>query len=325
MPAHARAALPPDLITLLKRQRGHCTRAQALDTGLSAGQLRGRLQRGDLVVFHPRVYRLAGLPESWEADVTACLLAAGDDAVVSHGSAARLLGLERVRSAARIELTVPYGTRTKPGRAWPFPVTSALRVHRTRQWEPSDTVHIAGLPVTRAARTLIDVAGRQPRHQTLALVDDAIGARLVSRGALFERARALRQGRPGVASIVDVTRPGAEGTFRSWLERHAGRLLRSGRIRGAQWNVAVNDGSARTAVLDILFPAARLPVELDGPRFHEAGRQRRADGQRGNLLHRLDLHPLRYTYGDLVEEPERFLAEISAALRARGCAHLLSP
>lgn len=317
----ATGALPTALEQLARQQRGHLTRQQAVAAGLTLAQVRVRLERGDWQPRYPRVYRLAGAPDSWEADVVACLLAAGPEAVVSHGSAARLLGLTRPRRIARVELTVPYGARTKPGRRNDLPLTRALRVHRTRELGAGDLVRVDGLPVTTAVRTMIDLAARHQDHQIVALVDDVIGARLATRDRLFQRALELRLGRPRVQHIIDATQPGAEGTFYSWLERHTAGVFLANGIRGAEWNVAVAGGAA---VLDVLFRDASLPLEVDGPRFHELPAARRKDAKRSNLLRRLDLHPLRFTYSDIVEEPERVVAEVRRALLEAGCAHLVS-
>ncbi len=316
-----RSALPQSIHHLVEQQHGHITRQQALAAGLTLSQVRVRLERGDWRALYPRVYRLCGVPGGWEADVAACLLGAGPHAVVSHASAAQLLGLSRSRRIARIELTVPYGARTKPGRIPALPLTTAVRVHRTRELARSDITRIKGFPITSTARTIVDLAPRHRRHQIIALVDDAIGGRLVTRSQLYERAKELRLGRPHVQHIVDVTEPGAEGSFRSWLERRASEVFTSHGIRGAEWNVPIAEGAV---ILDVLFREAWLPIEVDGPSFHELPAARRKDAARTNLLRPLRLHPLRYTYADIVEEPHRVAYEIRQALLDANCAHLVS-
>lgn len=305
------------LEALAKRQHGHVTRAQALAAGMTPGQLRGRLERRDWSVWYPSVYRMFGVPHTWEADVAASLLAAGNDAVVSHSSAARLHGLDRARPAARIELTVPYGRRTKPQRSVRGVGRGpSILVHRSRSLEAIDVGRAERFTVTTPARTLIDLSSRHRGTQIVALVDDVIGARIVSRSRLNRRAEALRRGRSAVQAIIDVTQPGAEGIFRSWLERETSLLFARYAIEGAEWNVQVSDGPS-VAVVDVLFRDEWLPLEIEGPRFHEPPRLRRSDAARSNLLHRLRLYPLRYTWYDIVEEPERVAKEIREALAVR--------
>lgn len=313
--ANRPGGLPADLKRLAVTGHGNVTLEQALASGLTQGEVRVRLEQGDFERRYRGVFRLPGARSTWEADVAAALRSVGPLAVVSHASAARLLGLGHVRPAGRIELTVPYGHNAR---------IAGVRMHRTREPDRVDVRYAEGFPVTTAARTLVDVAGRHTRSQLIALVDDALCARLVRRVALHARATALRSGRRGVGAIVAVTAPGAEDEFWSWLERQASRVLTAGGIRGVERNVSVEDGGRVVAVLDALVPEARLPLEFDGLRAHGPPRHRRRDAGRSNLLHRLDLHPLRYTWQDVVEEPERMVAQVRAALVARGCAHLTS-
>lgn len=55
-------------------------------------------------------------------------------------------------------------------------------------------------------------------------------------------------------------------------------------------------------------------VELDGLRFHGLTDQRRHDRARGNQIVAAGYTLLRFAYLDLVEEPERVVAEIRTAL-----------
>lgn len=71
-----------------RTQLGLIQRTQALDLGLTEAQLRRRVSSGALEVAQPRVLRVGGAPITWEQHLVAGLLGLGDDAVVSHMSAA---------------------------------------------------------------------------------------------------------------------------------------------------------------------------------------------------------------------------------------------
>src|SRR5918994_670753 len=94
--------------TIAVRQHGLVSKAQALRCGLSAGQIRRRLQAGVWLMVRPRVYAVAGMPPTWEQAVCAVLLACADDVVASHWTGARLLGCRVPWDVDRIEVTSPH-------------------------------------------------------------------------------------------------------------------------------------------------------------------------------------------------------------------------
>jgi hypothetical protein len=95
----------------------------------------------------------------------AVLLTCGDDAVLSHRSAAALWGL-RPWSGRFVELTIdgPRGTRRRPGRI----------VHRSRDLLIEERAIERGIPVTSIARTLLDLAAVVPRHHLRRAIERAV-------------------------------------------------------------------------------------------------------------------------------------------------------
>jgi predicted transcriptional regulator of viral defense system len=98
------------------------------------------------------LYRLRDFPASLHEEVVMAWLAAGrDEAVVSHQSALDLLDLADVIPDS-VHLTVP---RSRRGLAVPPGVV----VHTTtRPLALKEIVTLDGLPLTAAARTIVDVA-----------------------------------------------------------------------------------------------------------------------------------------------------------------------
>ncbi|HET7721221.1 MAG TPA: type IV toxin-antitoxin system AbiEi family antitoxin domain-containing protein, partial [Acidimicrobiales bacterium] len=143
-------------------------RRQLLDAGVSRSAIDRRVAAGRLVPVHAGVYLPAGSPPSWRQSVMAALLAAGDGAVVSHRGAAHLLGVPAVEP--QVEISV---ARSRS------PSTPAIVIHR-QELRPSDITTLDGLPTTRPARTLIDLAAVVTPATLAAAIDDLLSRRLVT-------------------------------------------------------------------------------------------------------------------------------------------------
>lgn len=288
------------------RQHGLLTLGQARAAGLTDRQVRSRIAAGRLTPVRPRVYRFAGVRPSWEAEVLAAVLSAGRRAVASHATAAALLGLGRVESCGRIEVTVlrPDNPRGLGG----------VLVHRSVRLDPADACGVRGVPCTSAARTVIDLAARLDPDPLRALVDDVLYDELARRNELHRRAVTLARGRGGVEVVVGLTRPGAEEAFRSWLEREAARVMTEAGVPSPRWNQPVADRHGKVGAVDAQWPEARLVVELDGLRFHRTEQQRRADRARDRRLGLAGYLVLRFTWSDVRTRPAMMVAQVREGL-----------
>src|SRR5665811_910188 len=93
------------------RQYGVVTRRQLLEAGLGREMIRRRLQTARLHRLHAGVYAAGHRVLPREGRWMAAVLAAGDDAVLSHRSAAALWGLRRA-DPDEVEVTVPRSTHS---------------------------------------------------------------------------------------------------------------------------------------------------------------------------------------------------------------------
>lgn len=218
-------------------------------------------------------------------------------------------GLERVAARDVVEVT---GVGTS------LPVLWGVTVHRTRALARCDATTVEEIPLTTGARTLIDLGKRLSEAERTALTDDAVCSKAAPRRWLFRRASALANGRAGAITYIRLTRPSAAAEFWSWLERHAaGRMWEFG-LPQPQWNYSLRADGRMLGVVDSFWPQARLPVEWDGLRFHSTPSQRRRDQARDRRMTIAGYPPLRYTWLELVNEPEAVMGQIAEALRARG-------
>jgi hypothetical protein len=297
-----RDALPSEQATALirelaERQHGVVARRQLLEIGLGPGLIQDRIRGGRLMPIYRGVFSLGhrriGTFGKWKAAV----LAAGPDAVLSHGSAAHLWELRRSRG--KIEITRRSGGVGRPG----------IRVHQAKLPAQDVTIRVE-IPVTTAERTLTDIAAgldeRQLEHAVVA-ADRAGGISWPRMVETLERSA----GRVGVARlrrVVGMTDPRAIEA-RSPLEVDFLALCREADIPVPQVNVLVAD-----RLVDFLWPQERVIVETDGYAYHRDRAAFERDHESTLALEAAGYAVRRATYRMLRQEPRRFMAEVRRSL-----------
>lgn len=254
-------------------QHGLVSRAQALAAGASVDMIRGRVEAGRWVAVASGVYRVAGTPATWRQQALAAVLVSGRGAVVSHGSAAVLHGIDGFRPGP-VHVTVG-GTSAR---------NRLARVHRTGSLDPSDVTRIDHIAVTRPARTLVDLAGLVPTARLAAAVDDALVRRLVTLDGLLSRvdSGAHFRGRAALATVLAAWTPGPLAG--SGAEMGLVRLLRAAGLPPPVRQHEVKAGGRFVARVDLAYPAARLAIELDSFRWHAGQAAFHRDRDRLNRL-----------------------------------------
>lgn len=291
-------------------QLGHVSLAQAASVDVTRHDVYRLLRQHVLVRVHQGVFRLASTPVTFEGRAMAAALAGGRGAVVSHSWAARLWGATRVPLTEQPEITCP-------GRV-PHRIVG-VTAHSSRELDRCDITQSQRVPVTSGARTAVDLShDRLDEAKAIALVDDLIGMRATTRRWQYLRAFHLVRGRAGVHTIVRITKPGAEGEFRSWLERHfADGVVSAFELPRPSYNVPVYDERGRIGLADALWQlGCEVVGEVDGPRFHHLPEDRRRDNQKTNRYTVSGRIPLRFSYEDILSRPAEVADQIRRALRA---------
>ena len=258
-----------------------------------------------LISIQPRVFRVAGAPQTWHQQVLAAALSA--EGVVSHRSAAEVWGL--VRPAGFVDISVA-GVRNP--RAQPPAI-----IHRILDLHPELAVEREGLRLTDPTRTIIDLG--------LVLkpwaVRDAMSRGLTSRlftVAEVERLRdALgRKGRNGTGIVRELLeqRSLAGSGEESVLERRLLDLLDRAGIPLPAIQHEIWHAGRFVARVDAAYPDARLAVEVDGYAAHASPDAFQRDRTRQNRLVALGWTVLRFTWDDVVRRPAHVAWEIRAAL-----------
>lgn len=241
----------------------HC--GQATDAGFTAAMRRTRRQNGRWELLHSGVYRLAGTPATWHQGLMAACLAAGPAAVASHTSAGALWRLDGVEPGP-IEVTFPSsGERHVQG----------VTVHRTRSLARADVTRRDGIPVTRPARTLLDLASMLDRIRLEAALDAALRDGHASVPHLLRRLEAMgSRGRTGSVMLRDLLedRRGGRG-HESPKEIELARLFDGDGQPPLVRQYELRDAAGvLVARFDLADPVAWVALEYESYRHH-FGRQ----------------------------------------------------
>lgn len=153
------------------RQVGVLARRQALQAGMTERQIRERCRSGRWRRLEPGVYLVAGAPDGWRVRATVACLACGPGAVMSRRAAAFLWGLIE-RPPRVLEIAVPHGRRVEARRG--------RKVHRATALGKGDIGEVERLSVTSPCRTLVDLAGVLGPRELEAVLDAALGRKLVT-------------------------------------------------------------------------------------------------------------------------------------------------
>ena len=297
--------LGPDAVVgaLASRQHGVVSRRQLMALGLGVGAVERRLAAGRLHLVHPGVYAVGHRSLSLEARWMAAVLASGSGAVLSHRSAAGLWEL-RPATADPIEVASRRALRSRPG----------LR-RRQLTLDVEERTTRRGIPVTTPARTLLDLAAVLRRHELERATEEAERRRLVdtpSLDALFTR-HPRAKGVRVLRAILDAGRPAT--LTRSDFEARFLRFLDAADLPQPSVNARVRAGDRRVEI-DMVWPGARVAVELDGHAYHSTRAAFERDRERDRLLQAAGWRVVRITWRQLLDEPRAIARDLAALLNS---------
>jgi very-short-patch-repair endonuclease len=274
------------LFSVARRQHGLVTRSQALEV-MSANTLERRVRARRLEPVRRGVYRVAGAPESWEQQVLAACLSAGDDVYASFLAAGAIHGLPGFPSGP-LDIT-RFGGRP--------PVIAGVRTHESEVYGPAHLGRVGAIPVTSVARTLCDLTALERSSTVERAVDDALRRKVVSLASLRRVATDLEgRGRHRCTVMRDILEHRAPGYHPGESEpeqRVANLLVRAGLPEPVRQHW-VSVGSRRYRI-DLCYPELGIAIEYDGWDHHKSRQAFDGDRARGNDLVVLGLTLLRFT------------------------------
>ncbi len=277
---------------LVRRQHGVVTRGDLLRLGFSGRAIEHRVASGRLHPIARGVYAV-GRPEltphgRWMAAVRGC----GDDAVLSHRSAAALWGIGH-EERGRIDVTIRRRSSiTREG----------LAVRARPSLPDRSVVARHGIPVTAPVQTLVDLATELMELRLERAVNEADKLDLVDPEALRGALDAY-VGMPGVKPL------------RTLLDRHTFRLSDSDLeilfrplALAADLPLPLTKHWVLGHETDFFFPDHGLIVETDGLRYHRTPSQQARMARRDQKHTAAGFTVLRFTHWQIAHAPNEVTA-----------------
>jgi very-short-patch-repair endonuclease len=250
----------------------------------------GRLHR-----IHPGVYALGHAALSLNARFLAAVKATRG--VLSHRSSGVKWKLFAWDEHWLPEVTVCTShTRVIPG----------IIVHRTRR--PLDVVRFDGIPVTTAARALIDVSPTMSFAPLRRAVREGLALKRVTLKELVGVSKELR------AIVADGYVP-----TRSEFEDAVHDLLKAGGIQRPVVGRLIQIGGTWVRP-DFRWPEQRLMLEADGAQWHDHQLAREDDAARQARLEAAGERVVRVRWTQLIDHPRQTIARLQSAGAPRSVA-----
>jgi very-short-patch-repair endonuclease len=279
----------------VRAQHGVVARFQLLALGYTRREIEQRLHNGRLHHISNGVYAVGRRDLTPHGRWMAAVLACGDDAVLSHRSAAELWGIAR-EWEGRIDVSIRR--RSKVARR-------GVLVRARPTLPERAVVPRFGIPVTDPVQTLIDLATELKPMRLERAVNQADVHDLVDPETLRDSLDAY-PAMPGVKKL------------RTLLDRHTFRLSDSDLeilfrplVRAAAYPSPMSKQWVLGYEVDFWFPDLGLVIETDGLRYHRTPAQQARMVKRDQTHTAAGLRVLRFTHWQIAYAP----TEVTDVLR----------
>ena len=278
-------------------QHGLITRRQLGELCVTRSARRHRLTSGRWIEIQPGVYAIAGALASWEQQLNAAVLGAGDSAAASHLSAAALNQI--------------------PG--FPNPLPHYVSEHgaiggRMNGVHVFESLHlpehhkhsVQRIAVTTVARTLFDLAGRVHPARIERALDNALASRRVTIPSCWrvfiELAEHGRVGTVRMRALLEA-RSGDFIVPPSVLERRLLSILHEHGLPAPTREVDLGDRDGWVGHVELVYHDVALLVEADSRRHHSSFLDQAADRRHDNQFMAEGFRVLRFTWDDITTRP----------------------
>ena len=289
---------------LAEKQSGVVSRRQALALGATNGLIYRRLDAGIWTRLESGTYLVFG-----QASRQARLAAATFHlpAVVSHQSAGCAHRLDIAEPAIPV-VTIPHRFSNR------FP---GIALHESTDLEANHIVEVDGLPTTTVSRTLFDLGSVLGPTAHGRLVERSLVQRQVTLAGLSSILSQIgRRGRPGTKNMRRMLESLGVGyvATESELERRMIQLLTEAGLPLPNSQVELAWRTNLRYRVDFVYPTEKVIIECDGRSWHSTADAFERDRRRDNLAQLDHWRVLRFTWKNVVEDPDETVAQIRAAL-----------
>jgi Transcriptional regulator, AbiEi antitoxin len=285
------------LAELARESHGVVTREEVLRAGVSKAELLHRVRIGALIPVHRGVFRVGHRAPSLEARYLAAVKACGPGSFLAGRAAGYLFGL--LKGSPSLPEVLTASQRRPKG----------VVIHRARRSELRDATSWRGIPVTTVPRTLVDLAGMLSEDALARAVHEA-QVRLRTTPRQVEAVLARRHNWAGARKLRRVI----WGEVPISISRLESSFIAC--VRRAQLPLPETNCVASGRRVDCRWPDQRLTVELDSYRYHHTRHSSEQDRRREREAQARGDEFRRYTWADVIEDPEPMLADLRALLRA---------
>lgn len=293
---------------LAGRQHGIVSRAQLRGLELSDDEITDRTASGYLQPLFHGTFAVGHRAITRRGRMLAAVLACEKGTVLSHGSAAELLGLWDKGLPVFHVIPPDWSGRKIPGIRW----------HRVRLPLADETEIKDGVPCTTISRTIVDMAGESSWGRLRRLVEQAAILRQLDVDEIDRiLAKGHRRGAPRLRAILAPWRGTREKrpVLRSRLEaRLLPRLIEEG-LPAPRTNVKLSIEGHRFEI-DLLWDEQRLAIEADGEETHGNPAAFQRDRKRDQILAAAGYRTARITWRQVTDEPTAVIRRIAHMLKA---------
>ena len=282
--------------------------------GVSPALMRSLVRSGQLVRMRQGVYATKPAMDWAGVDpvrahvlaVRAAKATVGTNAVASYHSAARLhrLSLLTPPPEGAVALTLPLAKPWNRAR-------SADVVFHASDLPPEQVTRLHNLPVTTAARTVVDLARTLPFMDAVVVADSALNQEKTTKPELRQ---VLEKGAgwPGVKQarrVIDFADENAE----SPLESAARVVFEQSGLEPPESQATIH-GPDFAFRVDFLWPGEKVIAEADGLVKYNDRKDLLAERERDHLIREAGYAVVHFTWQELFQTPEAVIARIRKAL-----------
>ena len=292
------AAVDVAIAAVAAKQNGNITRRQLHELGLDDSAIAYRIRIGRLYRVYRGVYSVGRRAVTPHERAAAAVLACGPGAALSHGSAMTLWGFWRHWDQP-FEVTVVGDRRT-----------SGICVHRSTTLRRREMTTQLGIRATVPARVLLDVSPRLTDRALKRAVNNALNSQWLTEDQLAATLddHPTLPGTKRIAKLIGYagtpTRSGWEDDFPAFCAEHG-------------LPAPVMGQPFHGYILDAVFPAEKVIVELDSWLFHKGKIAFESDRERDAETLARGFVTVRVTEERLDERPREEANRLQAILESR--------